>query len=90
MRNGENELAGGGYARASNRRAASRYVVCGIALLGLLGVAGCAYTRPIYFKNPSNGMIVTCGPYTHRDVQAGKQNLCIQRAAEDGLIRIRN
>ena len=76
-------------ARAIRRLGRGRALRC-LALLGLLGLASCAYTRPIYFKNPANGLIVTCGPYTHRDVDAGKQQLCIQKAAEEGLIRIRN
>jgi hypothetical protein len=81
---------------AQDRRAASwggasaKSVLSCLALLSLLGLTSCAYTRPIYFKNPANGLIVTCGPYTHRDVNAGKQQLCVQRAAEEGLIRIRN
>lgn len=90
VRNGKNEITGAGRATLPNRRAASNYVLRCIAVLGLLGLASCAYTRPIYFKNPSNGLIVTCGPYTHRDLDAGKQNLCVQHAAEEGLIRIRN
>ena len=90
VRNGKDEATGAGAAPIAKRRAASSYALRGIVLLGLLGLTSCAYTRPIYFKNPSNGMIVTCGPYTHRDVNAGKQQLCIQHAAEEGLIRIRN
>jgi hypothetical protein len=61
-----------------------------VILLGLIGLAGCAWSRPIYFKNPSNGLTVVCGPYTHRDVAAGKQQACIKKAADDGFIRYRN
>ena len=61
-----------------------------LMLLSAIGLAGCAYTRPIYFKNPVNGLTVICGPYTHRDIAAGKQKACIQKAAEEGLVRYRN
>lgn len=61
-----------------------------LALVFLLGLTSCAYTRPIYFKNPYTGLEVICGPFTHRDVQLGRDQACIQKAAEDGLIRVRN
>jgi len=59
-------------------------------MIALLCLTGCAYTRPIYFKNPSNGLTVVCGPFTHRDVQQGKEKLCIQKAADEGYIRVAN
>jgi hypothetical protein len=61
-----------------------------LVILGLIGLTSCAYTRPIYFKNQSTGLVVVCGPFTHRDVQLGREQACIQKAAEDGLIRVRN
>jgi len=61
-----------------------------LLVVALLCLTSCAYTRPIYFKNPYSGLTVVCGPFTHRDVQAGREQACIQKAAEDGLIRVRN
>ncbi len=61
-----------------------------VVIVALIGLSGCAWSRPIYFKNPSNGLTEICGPFTHRDVVAGKEQACIQRAAQDGFVRIKN
>ena len=61
-----------------------------VILLLLIGLTGCAWSRPIYFRNEAAGKIIVCGPFTHRDVLAGKEKACIQRAAEEGYVRYRN
>jgi hypothetical protein len=72
--------------KAASWERSTRWVI----VLGLIGLTGCAWSRPIYFKNPSNGFTVVCGPFTHRDIAAGKEKACIQKAAEDGFVRYRN
>lgn len=63
-------------------------VLCLMSLC-LMGLTACAISRPIYLKNEATGKTVVCGPFFKSELRDGKEQDCLQKAAEEGYVRVR-
>jgi hypothetical protein len=62
-----------------------------LCLMGLclIGLTACAISRPIYLRNEATGKTVVCGPFFRSELRLGKEQDCLQRAADEGYVRVR-